>query len=158
MKCLEILEEFNILFDEKCTGKEKPIANSPSKVNVNDSNRDVSPKCNEVPKSEKSNEDAPVRNASPQLGESEEWNTPEQSNSEDSSLSDSDKTLVGDVPEDEVFHVPYLPLNTRNRATSMLNQIGLENWDTVIDDEDYYFSATPYTTNNQKSMHFNFVL
>ncbi|XP_076171175.1 ubiquitin carboxyl-terminal hydrolase 47-like isoform X2 [Ptiloglossa arizonensis] len=148
--CKEILEEFNILFDEKCTGKEKPIANSPSKVNVNDSNRDVSPKCNEVPKSEKSNEDAPVRNASPQLGESEEWNTPEQSNSEDSSLSDSDKTLVGDVPEDEVFHVPYLPLNTRNRATSMLNQIGLENWDTVIDDEDYYFSATPYTTNNQK--------
>ncbi|XP_076622356.1 ubiquitin specific protease 47 [Colletes latitarsis] len=143
----EILEEWNIpLLDEKYKDKEKPIANSPSKVSVNDSHRDVSPKRSEVPKSEKSNEDAPVRNASPQLGESEEWNTPEQSNSEDSSLSDSDKTLVGDAPEDDYFHVENVSSNTSNR----LKQIKLEHRDNVVDDKEYYFEATPYTAHNQK--------
>ena len=53
-----------------------------------------------------------MRNMSPQLGKGEEWNTPEQSNSEDSSLSDSDKTLVGDTRKECVYDVPYLLLRT----------------------------------------------
>ncbi|XP_053971418.1 ubiquitin carboxyl-terminal hydrolase 47 isoform X2 [Hylaeus anthracinus] len=153
----EIFEELNIpRLDERCKDKDKPIADSPSKVNVNDTNCEVGPKCNDVPKSEKSNEDTPVRNASPQLGESEEWNTPEQSNSEDSSLSDSDKTLVGDAPEDDDLQVPYLPLKMNNRDIDMLNQIRLENWINVDEDKEYYFNATPCTDADQKYLKVTF--
>ncbi|XP_068965788.1 ubiquitin carboxyl-terminal hydrolase 47-like isoform X1 [Bombus flavifrons] len=147
----EILEELNIpMLDEVNKDKEKPVTDSPSKVSVPEPHRDASTKCNETSKSGKLVEDTSVRNASPQLVEGEEWHTPEQSNSEDSSLSDSDKTLVGDAPGDEDFQLPYLPSSTSNRAIKMLNQVGLENWDNIIDDSEYYFKATPYTNHNEK--------
>nr|XP_034183817.1 ubiquitin carboxyl-terminal hydrolase 47 [Osmia lignaria]XP_034183826.1 ubiquitin carboxyl-terminal hydrolase 47 [Osmia lignaria]XP_034183833.1 ubiquitin carboxyl-terminal hydrolase 47 [Osmia lignaria]XP_034183840.1 ubiquitin carboxyl-terminal hydrolase 47 [Osmia lignaria]XP_034183850.1 ubiquitin carboxyl-terminal hydrolase 47 [Osmia lignaria]XP_034183856.1 ubiquitin carboxyl-terminal hydrolase 47 [Osmia lignaria]XP_034183865.1 ubiquitin carboxyl-terminal hydrolase 47 [Osmia lignaria] len=148
----ETLEDLNIPpLEEEPKDKEKPVVStSPSKVSVNDSNHDAGPKSNEVSKTGKTTEDTPVRNPSPQLGEGEEWNTPEQSNSEDSSLSDSDKTLVGDAPEDDVFQLPYLP--SKNRAIKMLNHIGLENWDNVIDDSEYYVKVTPYMSSYRKCL------
>lgn len=155
----EILEELNIpMLDEVNKDKEKPVTDSPSKVNIIEPHRDASTKCNETSKSGKLVEDTSVRNASPQLVEGEEWHTPEQSNSEDSSLSDSDKTLVGDAPGDEDFQLPYLPSSSSNRAIKMLNQVGLENWDNIIDDSEYYFKATPYTNHNEKCMYLKLVL
>ncbi|XP_076242818.1 ubiquitin specific protease 47 isoform X2 [Calliopsis andreniformis] len=153
----EILEELNIpLLDEKYEDKEKAVAaSSPPKTSLNETQNDNGFKCNQVSKNgkdnlrqfeqfEKTKEATPVRNISPQLGEGEEWNTSEQSNSEDSSLSDSDKTLVGDAPEDDDdLQVPYLSLNTNNRANVMLNQIKPENLDDV-DKSKHYFNATPY--------------
>lgn len=153
MKYLETLEELNIPpLAEEPKDKEKPVSTSPSKVSVNDTNHDVGPKSNEVSKTGKTTEDTPVRNPSPQLGEGEEWNTPEQSNSEDSSLSDSDKTLVGDAPEDDVFQSPYLP--SKNYAVKMLDHSRLENWDNIIDVSEYYFKATPYMCSYQKCTYF----
>ncbi|KOC63118.1 Ubiquitin carboxyl-terminal hydrolase 47, partial [Habropoda laboriosa] len=121
-----------------------------SKTNVNESHRDAGLKCNEVPKSGKSVEDAPARNASPQLGEGEEWHTPEQSNSEDSSLSDSDKTLVGDAPGDDDFQLPYFPPSTSNRTGKKLNLFRRDNWITSTDSTDYYFKVTSVTSYNEK--------
>ncbi|XP_076764175.1 ubiquitin specific protease 47 [Xylocopa sonorina] len=150
----EMLEELNIpTLEEVCEDKEKPVVESPSKTNVaNESHRDAGAKCNEVSSTKKPTEDVPTRNTSPQLGEGEEWHTPEQSNSEDSSLSDSDKTLVGDVPEDDDVQLPYLSSSASNRAIKMLNQVELENWDNVMDDSEYYFKATPYTNHNEKCL------
>lgn len=155
-----MLEELNIpMLEEVCKDKEKSVIDSPSKTSITEShNRDTGTKCNDILKSGKLIEDTPVRNASPQLGEGEEWHTPEQSNSEDNSLSDSDKTLVGDAPGDDDFQLPYLPSSTSNRAIKMLNQVGIENWDNIIDDSEYYFKATPYTNHNEKCMYFKFVL
>lgn len=164
----EVLEELNIpTNEEKCKEKEKLVpvltatsaTDSPSKTSVNESQRETNGKCNDVSKSEKSNEDTSARNASPQLGEGEEWHTPEQSNSEDSSLSDSDKTLVGDAPdEDDGFQLPYLPSSTSNRVIKMLNQVGLENWENIVDDPEYYFKATPYKSQNENCTYFQFAL
>ncbi|XP_076386185.1 ubiquitin specific protease 47 isoform X2 [Megachile rotundata] len=151
----ETLEELNIpALEEEPTEKDISATTSPSKINVNDSNHDAGVKCNEVSKSGKTTEDTPVRNTSPQLGEGEEWNTPEQSNSEDSSLSDSDKTLVGDAPEDDIFQSPYGKIIiSENRAIKMLNQAGLENPDNIIDDSEYYFKAIPYVSSYGKFIH-----
>lgn len=145
LKYVEVLEQRNIpSLDEKYKDKEKPVANSPSVASVNESQCDTTVKSNDAPKSGKCYEDAPMRNMSPQLGKGEEWNTPEQSNSEDSSLSDSDKTLVGDTRKECVFDVPYLLLRTTNHSIAMLDQIKLENWDNDADDSKYYFKATPF--------------
>ncbi|XP_076286396.1 ubiquitin specific protease 47 isoform X2 [Lasioglossum baleicum] len=121
---------------ERCTDTEKPPAESPSKGNNSNtqSQRVDTPKSNSVLKIGISNEDVSAKNASPQLGESEKWNTPEQSNSEDSSLSDSDKTLVGDPLEFDDFNEPYRPFNTNVET----------------DDKDYYFKATPYEDNDNQ--------
>lgn len=119
------------------------------KLGVTDSHWDINSKYNESSKSNaRNNEDTTVRNISPQLGEAEEWNTPEQSNSEDSSLSDSDKTLVGDVPEDDDPQLP-LPPTSWDRRFKISKQFEIENWD-IDDDSDYYFRATSYTDNTQK--------
>ncbi|CAK9829042.1 Ubiquitin carboxyl-terminal hydrolase 47 [Anthophora retusa] len=136
--------------DLRETLRGKSSADGPSKTNVNESHRDAGSKCIEVPKSGKSVEDPLVRNASPQLGEGEEWHTPEQSNSEDSSLSDSDKTLVGDAPGDDDFQLPYLPPSTTNRTTKMLNQVGVDNWNSSTDSSDYYFKVTSVNSHNGK--------
>lgn len=144
----EALEELNIpSLEDKHEEKEKSISNGLSKLCVTESHWDISSKYNETSKScARNNEDTTVRNISPQLGEAEgEWNTPEQSNSEDSSLSDSDKTLVGDAPEDDDLRPP----SSWDRRFRISKQFEIENWD--IDDEfDYYFRATPYTDNTQK--------
>ncbi|KZC08270.1 PREDICTED: ubiquitin carboxyl-terminal hydrolase 47 [Dufourea novaeangliae] len=137
----EINKEWNIpSLDVKSKDTDKPIDDSPSNVNVNDSHRSTSPKRNEVLKIDKGNEDVPPKTASPQLGEVEEWNTPEQSNSEDSSLSDSDKTLVGDAPDDE-FQVPYFQY-TKTLSVDILNPICMEQWDCDDDDKEHYFKVT----------------
>ncbi|XP_031826157.1 ubiquitin specific protease 47 isoform X2 [Nomia melanderi] len=136
------LPDFNELYlkelyaptlEKRCKDTEKPIAESPSKPNVNDLHNSVTSKSSEALKIEKSNEDV-SKNASPQLEEGEKWNTPEQSNSEDSSLSDSDKTLVGDALEYNDFHVMYYrPISTNNEP-----------------DNEYYFKVTPYEAHSSK--------
>ncbi|XP_017893324.1 ubiquitin carboxyl-terminal hydrolase 47 isoform X2 [Ceratina calcarata] len=90
-----------------------------------------------------------VRNASPHEStrDGEEWHTPEQSNSEDGSLSDSDKTLDGDVPEDDQLQLSHLTSNsTRNPLIDMLSQVAFEDWDK----SECYFKASPYTNHNTK--------
>lgn len=146
------MEELNIpLLDDKYEEKEK-LVTSPSKLGVVEPHWDVNLKHNETSKGcTRSNEDATVRNISPQLGETEEWNTPEQSNSEDSSLSDSDKTLVGDAPEG----VDIEPQSWHKRSYNFIRdykiskQFEIENWD-IDDDSDYYFRATPYADSTQQ--------
>jgi len=145
-----MLEELNIpLLDEKYEEKELlSISNGSSKLGVNESHWDVNLKYNETLKGVRNTcEDTTIRNISPQLGEAEEWNTPEQSNSEDSSLSDSDKTLVGDAPEGVL--VQSHSLSSRKYRTYMSNQFEIENWD-IDDDSDYYFRATPYIDSTQQ--------
>ncbi|CAL1686058.1 unnamed protein product [Lasius platythorax] len=153
----ETLEELNIpLLDDKHEEKEKPVSNGSPKLYVPESHWDINLKYNENPKGcTRSNEDTTIRNISPQLGEAEEWNTPEQSNSEDSSLSDSDKTLVGDAPEGvdiepQSWHRPYRPCGTF-REYKISKQFEIENWD-IDDDSDYYFRATPYTDSTQQKL------
>ncbi|KYM95785.1 Ubiquitin carboxyl-terminal hydrolase 64E [Cyphomyrmex costatus] len=156
----ETLEELNIpLLDDKYEEKEKSVTSGPLKF-VNESDWDVNLKCNETLKScARINEDTTIRNISPQLGEAEEWNTPEQSNSEDSSLSDSDKTLVGDAPEGtdiepQSWDSDYFPTRFAKRnykaqfSTSKRFEI---DWD-IDDDSDYYFRATPYTDSIQQNL------
>lgn len=148
----EALEELNIPpLEDKYEEKEKPISNGLSKLGGTESHWDISSKYNETSKNcARSNEDTTIRNISPQLGEAEEWNTPEQSNSEDSSLSDSDKTLVGDAPDDDLRP----PSTWDQRCIKISKKFEIENWD--IDDEfDYYFKATPYTDSTQKRMSLN---
>lgn len=147
---VETLEELNIpLLDDKYEEKEKSVTSGPSKIGGVESYWDVNLKYNETSKGcIRSNEDATVRNISPQLGETEEWNTPEQSNSEDSSLSDSDKTLVGDAPEG--VDIEPQPWATRNyKDYKISKQFEIENWD-IDDDSDYYFRATPYADSTQQ--------
>ncbi|XP_078041593.1 ubiquitin specific protease 47 [Augochlora pura] len=126
----------NSTLGERCKDTERSNADSPSKGNSGDSNRTATSKSNEILKIGKSSEDVSVKNASPQLGESEKWNTPEQSNSEDSSLSDSDKTLVGDALEFDDFNDPYMKLNDIIHRASNTNA---EN-----DEAECYFKTTPY--------------
>ncbi|KAG7189796.1 hypothetical protein KM043_017456 [Ampulex compressa] len=148
----EALEELNIpsLEDER-KEKEKSITNGPSKVRVADSRSSIGPKTKQQTlKALRSNEDGCVRNVSPQLGEGEEWNTPEQSNSEDSSLSDSDKTLVGDAPEEDDYPLVVLPPRTSDKFV-MLNQIEIDDWD-IDDDSGFYFKAMPCTNSTQKTL------
>ncbi|XP_033328483.1 ubiquitin specific protease 47 [Megalopta genalis] len=126
----------NSTLGERCKDTEKSSADSPSKGSSSDSNHIGTPKSNEILKIGKSNEDVSVKNASPQLGENEKWNTPEQSNSEDSSLSDSDKTLVGDALEFDDFNDPYMQLKDLIHRPS--NTIA------ETDDKEYYFKTTSY--------------
>lgn len=145
---VETLEELNIpLLDDKHEEKEKSLTSGSSKFNV-ESHWDANLKHNETSKGIRSNEDATIRNISPQLGETEEWNTPEQSNSEDSSLSDSDKTLVGDAPEG-VDIEPQSWDRSNFRDYKISRQFEIENWD-IDDDSDYYFRATPYADSTQQ--------
>lgn len=149
----ETLEDLNIpSLDDKYEEKEKPISNGLSNLDIIEAHWDIGSKYNEIAKSCTNNEDTTIRNISPQLGETEEWNTPEQSNSEDSSLSDSDKTLVGDAPED---NYPPPPTKWYHRSYKISKQLQrnfeIENWD-IDDDSDYYFKATPYTESTQKRM------
>ncbi|KAG5319610.1 UBP47 hydrolase, partial [Pseudoatta argentina] len=166
----ETLEELNIpLLDDKYEEKEKSVTSGPLKL-FNESDWDVNLKCNETLKGARINEDATIRNISPQLGEAEEWNTPEQSNSEDSSLSDSDKTLVGDAPEGadiaplshDCGSISWDSRAISNRFVSDCNvgvkrnykiskRFEIENWD-IDDDSDYYFRATPYTDSTQQNL------
>ncbi|XP_014476405.1 PREDICTED: ubiquitin carboxyl-terminal hydrolase 47 isoform X4 [Dinoponera quadriceps] len=148
----EALEELNIpSLVDKYEEKEKPISNGLPKLGVTESHWDVNSKYNEASKGSvaRSNEDTTIRNISPQLGEAEEWNTPEQSNSEDSSLSDSDKTLVGDAPEDEDPRPPTSWEPRRFRDAEISKQFEIENWD-IGDDSDCYFKATPHMDSTQK--------
>ncbi|KAL6422951.1 hypothetical protein ACFW04_010448 [Cataglyphis niger] len=151
----EILEELNIpLLDDKHEEKEKPVAISngspklciPESWDINISNL----KYSENSKSCTRNNEDTIRNISPQLGEAEEWNTPEQSNSEDSSLSDSDKTLVGDAP-DGVDIEPQSWHRRNYRDYKISKQFEIENWD-IDDDSDYYFRAKPYTDSTQQKL------
>ncbi|XP_011632644.1 ubiquitin carboxyl-terminal hydrolase 47 [Pogonomyrmex barbatus] len=157
----ETLEELNIpLLDDKYEEKEKSVASGPSKLDIEIIGKlhwDANLKYNETSKScTRSNEDTTIRNISPQLGEAEEWNTPEQSNSEDSSLSDSDKTLVGDAPEG--VDIEPQSWHRRNyRDYKISKQFEIENWD-IDDDSDYYFRATPYADSTQQKCMFNSVL
>lgn len=147
---VETLEELNIpLLDDKYEEKEKSATSGPSKLGGIESYWDVNLKYNETSKGcTRNNEDATVRNISPQLGETEEWNTPEQSNSEDSSLSDSDKTLVGDAPEG--VDIEPRSWATRNyKDYKISKQFEIENWD-IDDDSEYYFRATPYADSTQQ--------
>lgn len=153
-----MLEDLNIpSLDDKFEEKEEPIINDPSNLDIIEAHWDNALRCSEIPKGcVRNNEDTTatittttVRNISPQLGEVEEWNTPEQSNSEDSSLSDSDKTLVGDAPEDNDPQTPSQWLS--HRSFKISKQFEIENWD-IDDDSDYYFKATPCTESNQKRM------
>lgn len=150
----ETLEELNIpSLDEKYEEKESvPISNGSPKLGINESHLDVDNaylKFNEALKALTRNNDEihTVRNISPQLGEAEEW-TPEQSNSEDSSLSDSDKTLVGDAPDCYVGYYSET-LTTSNRKCRMTDHFEIENWD-IDDDSDYYFRATPCIDSTQQ--------
>lgn len=147
------MEELNIpLLDDKHEEKEKPVAISngspklciPESWDINISNL----KYSENSKSCTRNNEDTIRNISPQLGEAEEWNTPEQSNSEDSSLSDSDKTLVGDAP-DGVDIEPQSWHRRNYRDYKISKQFEIENWD-IDDDSDYYFRAKPYTDSTQQ--------
>jgi len=142
------LEELNIpLLDDKYEENEKSVTSGSSKLGVVESHWDVNLKYNEISKNcTRSNEDATIRD-SPQLGEAEEWNTPEQSNSEDSSLSDSDKTLVGDAPDGADIGISWDRRNFRDYKIS--KQFEIENWD-IDDDSDYYFRATPYADSTQQ--------
>lgn len=146
----ETLEKLNIpLLDDKYEEKEKSVTSGPSKLCV-ESHWDVNLKCNETSKGcARSNEDTTIRNISPQLGEAEEWNTPEQSNSEDSSLSDSDKTLVGDAPEGTDFELQSWYRRKAFKDYKISKQFEIENWD-IDDDSDYYFRATPYADSTQQ--------
>lgn len=153
------MEELNIpLLDDKYEEKEKSVTSGPL-IFVDESDWDVNLRCNEPLKSARTNEDATIRNISPQLGEAEEWYTPEQSNSEDSSLSDSDKTLVGDAPEgvdiepqawDRCDCNVTSKFRRRNLYYKISKRFEIENWD-IDDDSDYYFRATPYTDSTQQN-------
>ncbi|XP_029160732.1 ubiquitin carboxyl-terminal hydrolase 47 isoform X2 [Nylanderia fulva] len=149
----ETLEELNIpLLEDKHEEKEKPVSNGSPKLCVPESHWDINLKCNENSKGcARSNEDSTIRNISPQLGEAEEWNTPEQSNSEDSSLSDSDKTLVGDAPEGVDIEKIYRPYSGTFKEYKISKQFEIENWD-IDDDSEYYFRATPYTDSTQQKL------
>jgi len=140
------LEELNIpVLEDKYENKEKPVSIGPTKLSATESHWDVDAIYNEMWKCGTRNEDTTIRNLSPQLGEAEEWNTPEQSNSEDSSLSDSDKTLVGDAPEDTDIQSH----SWHDRTYKISKQFEIENWD-IDDDSDYYFRATPYIDSRQQ--------
>jgi len=143
------LEELNIpLLDDKYEENEKSVTSGSSKLGIVESHWDVNLKYTEISKNgTRSNEDTTIRDISPQLGEAEEWNTPEQSNSEDSSLSDSDKTLVGDAPDGTDIGISWDRRNFRDYKIS--KQFEIENWD-IDDDSDYYFRATPYADSTQQ--------
>ncbi|KAK2587743.1 hypothetical protein KPH14_003851 [Odynerus spinipes] len=138
----EILEELE--------ERDNRFSNGPSKLAVNDLNRDTAVQHDmfrDVMKKYVRSDDFSARDS--QLGEAEDWNTSEQSNSEDSSLSDSDKTLVGDTQEDDDFPPSCHPSLTDNRRFDIANQIDIQTSD--IDDESkYYFKATPCTNNTRK--------
>ncbi|XP_012279277.1 ubiquitin carboxyl-terminal hydrolase 47 [Orussus abietinus] len=92
-------------------------------------------------KDAKSAEETVPRNPSPQPVDNEEWREwmgPEQSNSEDSSLSDSDRTLVGDAPDTENPHTMALTPETIFYSPE------------ASQPEVFYFKAIPYTDNGQK--------
>ncbi|XP_020285406.1 ubiquitin carboxyl-terminal hydrolase 47 isoform X2 [Pseudomyrmex gracilis] len=157
----EILEELNIpSLDEKYEEKEKSVSSTSSKLSVTEQHWDVGSKYNESAKGcGRTSDDTSIRNISPQLGEAEEWNTPEQSNSEDSSLSDSDKTLVGDAPDsidiqpqswDSRGVANYRDDYNYRRDYKISKQFEIENWDD--DDSEYYFRATPYTDSTQQKL------
>ncbi|XP_024942209.1 ubiquitin carboxyl-terminal hydrolase 47 isoform X2 [Cephus cinctus] len=141
---------------EKEREEEKPVTNGPSKLSINEPHKDTNLKCNnKQPKIGPSNEDTSVRNSSPQLVETEDWFTPEQSNSEDSSLSDSDRTLVGDAPEEDDCVLASVDdfhnVQTYERLPYSQNQI--DTWRSEFEsDSEYYFKAVPYTENNQKML------
>jgi len=145
---IEVLEELNIpILEDKYKNKEKSI--SIARTKLGESYWDDDAIYNHMWKhGTQNNEDTTVRNLSPQLGETEEWNTPEQSNSEDSSLSDSDKTLVGDAPESTDIQSH----SWHDRTYKISKQFEIENWD--IDDSDYYFRATPYIDSRQQKCTF----
>lgn len=142
--------------EDKYEDKEKPVSIGANKLVVGNSHRNANlyakfgePWYTYRHTSEsgtRNSEDTTVRNISPQLGEAEEWNTPEQSNSEDSSLSDSDKTLVGDAPEGADLQ----PQSWHSRNYKISKQFEIENWGDIDDDSDYYFKATPYIDSRQQ--------
>ncbi|XP_070171838.1 ubiquitin carboxyl-terminal hydrolase 47 isoform X1 [Polyergus mexicanus] len=147
----ETLEELNIpLLNDKHEEKEKLVSNGSPKLCIPESHWDINLKYNENSKGCTRNNEDTIRNISPQLGEAEEWNTPEQSNSEDSSLSDSDKTLVGDAP-DGVDIEPQSWHRRNYRDYKISKQFEIENWD-IDDDSDYYFRAMPYTDSTQQKL------
>lgn len=148
------MEEFNIpLLDDKHEEKEKLVSNGSPKLCVPELHWDINLKYNENSKGCTRNNEDTIRNISPQLGEAEEWNTPEQSNSEDSSLSDSDKTLVGDAPDG--VDIEAQSWHRRNyRDYKISKQFEIENWD-IDDDSDYYFRAMPYTDSTQQKCMFS---
>ncbi|KAF7405145.1 hypothetical protein HZH66_004051 [Vespula vulgaris] len=146
----EILEELDVPLTDKYENRENRFSNGPSKLSVNDLNRDLEVQYNtfrDIIKKSVKNDDLPIPDFL--SGEPEEWNTSEQSNSEDSSLSDSDKTLVGDTQEDDDFPPSYHPPPSDNRRFDIVNQIDIQTSD-IDDESEYYFKATSCTNNTRK--------
>lgn len=142
------MDDLNIpSLEDKLKEQEATVTNGPTKLTNDESQKETQTKINEQTKV--NDENQTVKNNTVQTGEGEDWNTPEQSNSEDSSLSDSERTLMGDTPDygnnsvsqvvypEQVFvYAPYKPNRT-------------ENWD-VEDESDYYFKAVPHSEDSQK--------
>ncbi|XP_011315103.1 ubiquitin carboxyl-terminal hydrolase 47 [Fopius arisanus] len=80
--------------------------------------------------------------------DNEEWQ--EQSNSEDSSLSDSDRTLVGNASEDDEIGLVTVDDEWYRHSKSINEKT---DWDMDHEEEmGYIFKATPYDKNNQKHL------
>ncbi|XP_046413365.1 ubiquitin carboxyl-terminal hydrolase 47 isoform X1 [Neodiprion fabricii] len=147
----ETLDDLNIpSLEETRKGQEKSIANGPIKSSLGDMMKTMMTKNSEQTKPSCGIEETPPKtNTSAQLGEGEDWNTPEQSNSEDSSLSDSERTLMGDVPDYTNCVEPQFPNSgiVFDYAPPKLTR--MENWD-IDDESDYYFKAIPHSEDSQK--------
>lgn len=140
----ETLDDLNIpSLEEQLKEQEKRTKNGPAKSQNSVKN------VQEQTKSNQGSEETPAKNNTAQSGEGEEWNTPEQSNSEDSSLSDSERTLMGDIPDYE-YSMPSQPLDSVE-VYALYNRNRIENWD-IEDESDYYFKAVPHMEDSQKSL------
>ncbi|XP_063987219.1 ubiquitin carboxyl-terminal hydrolase 47 [Diachasmimorpha longicaudata] len=81
-------------------------------------------------------------------GDNEEWQ--EQSNSEDSSLSDSDRTLVGNASEDDEISIISFDHDWYPRKRLVNKE---DNWEMDQEEEiDYLFKATPYDKDGEKHL------
>lgn len=144
------MDDLNIpSLEEKLKEREKPITNGPTKLVNDETQKETQLKNNEQNKGGHASDETPVKNNTVQLGEGEEWNTPEQSNSEDSSLSDSERTLMGDVPDCEDRVQSNFPNLEEVHVYQPYNPNHIENWD-IEDESDYYFKAIPHSEESQK--------
>ncbi|XP_015186575.1 PREDICTED: ubiquitin carboxyl-terminal hydrolase 47 isoform X1 [Polistes dominula] len=147
----EILEELDVVsLAEKYENRENRFTNGLAKLaikNLENLNDTLCEMFRDVNKISVKNDDCSI----PDLpsAEPEEWNISELSNSEDSSLSDSDKTLVGDTQEDDDFPPSYHPPISDNRRFDIANQLDIHNTDSD-DESEYYFKATSCTNTNRK--------
>ncbi|XP_048515224.1 ubiquitin carboxyl-terminal hydrolase 47 isoform X2 [Athalia rosae] len=146
----ETLEDLNIpSLEEKLKEQEKLVTNGPSKLANDESQKETQLKNYEQTKGSVGAEETQTKVSAVQSVEGEDWNTPEQSNSEDSSLSDSERTLMGDTP-DYGNCVQSPSSNTEKvNAYQPYNPNHIENWD-VEDESEYYFKAVPHSEDSVK--------